>query len=179
MKIKITNRQIINSNVEKTIEAILECEKWPEFIPTVEKIEFIKKEKNYALRKLHSRINGVLVEMVTETHYNPSKNEIEYNQIKTPWPLTSNKGKWKVKSLPNNKVELSITHIFSVKYSILGYLIGLLVIGPFFIYKHNKKDLKLYKKHIESNAYSNSASLRFNFVFSCALKFAIPRFNKA
>lgn len=151
MKIKIVNKQKINASVENTLNAILECEKWPLFIPTVEKVEFIEKEEFRAVRILHSRINNILAKMVTETRYYPERNEIEYTQIKTPWPLSSNEGKWKVKKISENRVELMITHIIKVKYSFIGYIIGLLVIGPFFIYNHNRKDLKLYKNYLESN----------------------------
>lgn len=151
MPVKVVNKQRINASVEKTLEAILDCEKWPVFIPTVKKIEFLEKEGNYAKRILHSEINGVLVKMVTETNYKPAENEVEYNQIKTPWPLVSNKGVWKVNEISGGQVELLLTHVFKVKYCILGYIFGLLVIGPFFIYAHNKKDLRLYKKYIEGN----------------------------
>lgn len=151
MHIKVVNRETIRASVDKTLDAILDCEKWPTFIPTVKKIEFLKREENYAKRILHSEINGVLAKMVTETQYKPMENKIEYNQIETPWPLVSNKGVWVVRKISEEEVELLLTHVFKVKYSILGYIFGLLVIGPFFIYTHNKKDLRLYKKHIERN----------------------------
>lgn len=151
MHIKVVNRQTINASVEKTLEAILDCEKWPTFIPTVKKIEFLEKNGYYAKRILHSEINGILAKMVTETQYNPLENKIEYNQIETPWPLISNKGVWIVKKTSDKEVELLLTHVFKVKYSIFGYLFGLLIIGPFFIHAHNRKDLRLYKKFIEEN----------------------------
>lgn len=151
MKVTIVNKQKIKSSVNKTIDAILDCEEWPRFIPTVRKVQIIEKNGNYAKRILHSEINGVIVKMLTETYYYPQKNEIYYNQIQTPWPLVCNSGTWKVNIINTNEVELVLTHIFKVKYSVFGYLFGLLIIGPFFIYFHNRKDLKLYKKYLEKH----------------------------
>ena len=151
MKIKVINRQKINSSVKKTMGTVLDCRNWPNFIPTVKKVTILEEKENYMRRVLHSQINGIIIEMETETTYFPMENKIHYRQLRTPWPLKSNEGTWEAKKIGNFQVKLMLTHIFEVKYSLLGYFIGILIIKPFFIYLHNKKDLLLYKKHIESH----------------------------
>lgn len=148
--IKVVNRQIINASTSKVINAILDCESWPTFLPGVKKVKVLERKGSFAKRVLHSEINGTIIKMVTETFYDSEKNKIRYRQVCTPWPLASNYGEWIVKQVTSGEVELILIHVFRVRYSFIGYLFGLFIIKPFYIYQHNKKDLLLYKKHIEN-----------------------------
>lgn len=148
--IKVVNKQVINASIGKVMNAILDCESWPTFLPGVKKVEILAQNGLSTRRLLHSKINGSIVKMVTETFYDIQGNRVEYKQVCTPWPLVSNVGEWTVKQVANGKVELTLVHKFKVRYSILGYLFGLFIIKPLYIYRHNKKDLLLYKKHIEN-----------------------------
>lgn len=148
--IKVVNRQVINSSSSKVLDAILDCESWPSFLPGVKKVEILERNGFFTKRLLHSKINGCIIKMITETFFDEKHNKIKYKQVATPWPLVSNYGEWSVKEISEGKVELVLTHIFEVRYSLIGYLLGLCIIKPFYIYQHNKKDLLLYKRHIEN-----------------------------
>ncbi len=148
----VVNKQRIKTTPEKAFSSIVDCEKWPEFIPSVKLVEVLKTSGNKVTRRLHSLINNKVVKMVTETEIYYDDFTIKYKQIEIPWPLKTNGGEWIIKKIDNQTVEMILTHVFTVKYSILGDLAAKLVIGPNYIFKHNKKILKLYKKRLEENA---------------------------
>ena len=148
---KVTNKQIIKSSQEKAFKLIIECEKWPEFIPSVKLVEILSVSGKTMTRRLHSKINGKIVKMVTKTTIFHDTFTIEYKQIEFPWPIKSNGGEWIVKKIDDEYIEMILTHIFTVRYFLIGDLIAKLIIAPFYIYQHNKKILKLYKKRLEES----------------------------
>ena len=147
---KVTNRQIIKSSQNKAFKSIIECEKWPEFIPSVKLVEVLDVSGNTVVRRLHSQINNKIIKMVTKSNIFYDIFTIKYEQIEVPWPLKTNGGEWVIRKIDDEHIEMLLTHIFTVQYSLIGDLIAKLVITPFYIYRHNKKILKLYKKRLES-----------------------------
>jgi len=145
----VTNKQVIKTSQEKAFKAIVECEKWPEFLPGCKLVEILQQREHYMVRRMHSLINNRIVKMVTECNIFPDEYRIQYRQIEVPWPLSINGGNWTIKKIKDGMVEMELTHVFKVKFGILGDLAAWLAIGPFYIYSHNKKVLKQYASYLE------------------------------
>jgi ribosome-associated toxin RatA of RatAB toxin-antitoxin module len=147
---KVTNTQVIRTSQEKAFNAIIECEKWPEFLPGCKMVEVLQRSDRRMVRRMHSLINNQVVKMVTECFIFPTEHCIEYRQIEVPWPLQTNGGSWIIKNRNDGSVEMELTHVFTVKFGILGDLAAWMVIGPYYIYRHNKKVLQQYASYLEN-----------------------------
>jgi ribosome-associated toxin RatA of RatAB toxin-antitoxin module len=145
----VVNRRKMKTSPEKAFQAIVECRKWPDFVPGCLLVEVIEEKGNKILRRMHSKIRNQVVKMKTESEAFPEKFLMKYVQIERPWPLKTNVGEWYVEKLDAENVEMFLIHRFTVKYSILGDLYAWLIIKKFYIYDHNVGVLDAFAHKLE------------------------------
>jgi ribosome-associated toxin RatA of RatAB toxin-antitoxin module len=145
----VVNRRKIRTTQEKAFQAIVDCRRWPDFVPGCLLVEVLEEQDNTILRRMHTRIRNRVVKMKTRCEVRPAEHRMNYVQVERPWPLKTNVGEWYVEKIDDDAVEMFLIHRFTVKYWLIGDLIALFVIKRFFIFNHNEGVLEAFARELE------------------------------
>ena len=94
----------INTSLEKFYAVICDIEKYPEFIPEMEKVKILsmddkKAEINYEIKLMGMKMNYTL------KHNFIKPTEMNWSFVKASKFIKNNEGSWKLKAIDDNTVE--------------------------------------------------------------------------
>ncbi len=145
----VVNKRKIIADPKLLFQLIIDCEKWPDFVPECLSVKILKREGQNYLRHLKSRVSGKVVEMDTYCEIFTNELKMKFRQISSPWPLKSNEGEWYLVKKDGKTVEMVLIHRFENKYGLLGDLFASLIMSPFFIHKHGEFVLNAFERKMQ------------------------------
>lgn len=144
------NKKRMTGSKEIAYMLIANSEEWPSFIEECLKVNILEKNDYSYVRYMESRVNGKLISMKTYCELFPQEYKMKFRQVKSPWPIKSNTGKWYVYEVENGELEMVLIHCIEARYGYIGDLIIKFIIGKHFVHNHAELVLNKFKNKIEN-----------------------------
>jgi ribosome-associated toxin RatA of RatAB toxin-antitoxin module len=149
--IKVTESVNINKDVDTVYNAVCDVKNWDKLSGHFKGTKVIMREGDSFLTKITSMHNKM--EFNRYTLRECKTNEyMKFNHISVQNPLTKHFGIWVFKNQGNNgdaSTQMSLEHNFRMKFGLIGYFFGKIIVSPFFFRKPTKKMLGQMKQSIE------------------------------
>lgn len=136
----------INSSIDKVYNIAEKIDKFPEFMPHVKTSKIIKKQGNKREVEMSAVVNGIKSHWISASTTQKNK-KITYKQVKGVCKVIG--GEWLFNKVPEGTT-ITLIHNFDVGFSIIGKLIGGIII---------KKWVDKYS-HLTLGAIKQKAELR-------------------
>ena len=137
---------LIKSEIDKVYEIAEVIEKFPDFMPHVKTSNIIKKQGNKRHVEMSAIVNGINSQWISASTTEKNK-KITYKQVKGFCKVMG--GEWLFQKVPDG-TKITLIHNFDVGLSIIGKLIGLIIVKRW-INKYTLLTLGLIKEKAESH----------------------------
>jgi ribosome-associated toxin RatA of RatAB toxin-antitoxin module len=143
--IHLEHKIIIKSNIEKVYNIAEKIDNFPEFMPHVKSSNIIKKQGNKREVEMTAVVNGIKSHWISASTTEKNK-KITYKQVKGVCKVMG--GEWRFNKVPEG-TNITLIHNFDVGFSIIGKLIGEIIIKKW-VDKYSRLTLSNIKAKAES-----------------------------
>jgi ribosome-associated toxin RatA of RatAB toxin-antitoxin module len=143
--IRLEHSVIIKSSIDKVYNIAEKIEKFPEFMPHVKSSNIIKKQGNKREVEMTAVVNGIKSHWISASTTEKNK-KITYKQVKGVCKVMG--GEWRFNKVPEG-TNITLIHNFDVGFSIIGKLIGEIIIKKW-VDKYSRLTLSNIKAKAES-----------------------------
>jgi ribosome-associated toxin RatA of RatAB toxin-antitoxin module len=135
---------VIKSNIEKVYTIAEQIENFPEFMPHVKTSNIIRKQGNKREVEMTAVVNGIKSHWISASTTEKNK-KITYKQVKGVCKVMG--GEWRFNKVPEGTT-ITLIHNFDVGFSIVGKLIGGIIIKKW-VDKYSQLTLGAIKEKAE------------------------------
>jgi ribosome-associated toxin RatA of RatAB toxin-antitoxin module len=136
---------VIKTNIDKVYDIAENIEKFPDFMPHIKTSNIIKKQGNKREVEMTAVVNGIKSHWISASATDKNK-KITYKQVKGVCKVMG--GEWRFNKVPQGTT-ITLIHNFDVGFSIIGKLIGLIIVKRW-VDKYSRLTLGHIKTKAES-----------------------------
>jgi ribosome-associated toxin RatA of RatAB toxin-antitoxin module len=140
------NRIEIHGNVKRVFQVAAQVEKWPTILPHYRRVHVLQRKKRRTTVEMAARRGPIPVSWTAVQEVSPYE-RITYKHIKgfttgmdVTWSFTSVQG----------KVQVVITHDFSLSWPLIGSCVSKYIVGALFVKPIASRTLRHLKLTVES-----------------------------
>lgn len=136
----------IDCELPRLFELAADVERWPRVLPHYRWVKTIRRDGDTALVEMAARRDAIPVKWVSVQHISRSEGRIHYKHV--AGPTAGMWVEWRFEQA-HDGVEVTIFHDLTLKWPVVSWPLGKLVVGEFFVKCIADRTLKCMRSHIE------------------------------